>query len=122
MRYGKKGFLVVLALAGLLPIVAAAATAAEAAKLGHELTPVGAEAAGNAAGTTPAWEGAKRFRPAQLKVTYRQLEAFGDRQPAALAGLLAPDPIVTTTLFLHRPANKAQTQAQQREAGGAGKE
>lgn len=35
----------------------AAVGADEAARLGHELTPAGAEAAGNAAGTIPAWEG-----------------------------------------------------------------
>ncbi|MCA8973708.1 MAG: DUF1329 domain-containing protein [Planctomycetes bacterium] len=34
-----------------------AISAAEAAKLGGELTPLGAEKAGNAAGTIPAWEG-----------------------------------------------------------------
>src|SRR3546814_12755141 len=110
MRYGKKGFLVVLALAGLLPIVAAAATAAEAAKLGHELTPVGAEAAGNAAGTIPAWEGAKRFRPEQLKVTYRQLEDLRDRQPAAPAGLLAQDRLVHKPPFVVTPANMAESE------------
>ncbi|HPF27054.1 MAG: DUF1329 domain-containing protein [Steroidobacteraceae bacterium] len=33
------------------------ATAAEAAKLGGELTPLGGEKAGNAAGTIPAWDG-----------------------------------------------------------------
>jgi len=37
--------------------VRAAVTAAEAARLGAELTPLGAEKAGNAAGTIPAWEG-----------------------------------------------------------------
>ncbi|MFO1455122.1 MAG: DUF1329 domain-containing protein [Steroidobacteraceae bacterium] len=34
-----------------------AVSAAEAAKLGAELTPLGAEKAGNAAGTIPAWDG-----------------------------------------------------------------
>ncbi|HEX4895819.1 MAG TPA: DUF1329 domain-containing protein [Solimonas sp.] len=36
---------------------AAKVPAAEAAKLGSSLTPMGAEAAGNAAGTIPAWDG-----------------------------------------------------------------
>ena len=33
------------------------ATAAEAARLGADLTPLGGEKAGNAAGTIPAWDG-----------------------------------------------------------------
>jgi hypothetical protein len=52
----------------------AAVSAAEAAKLGNELTPLGAEKAGNADGTIPAWEGGitsaaqagvSNFRPGQ---------------------------------------------------------
>ncbi|HAO74366.1 MAG TPA: DUF1329 domain-containing protein, partial [Pseudomonas sp.] len=35
----------------------AAVSQSEAARLGSELTPVGAEKAGNAAGTIPAWTG-----------------------------------------------------------------
>src|SRR5262245_32812571 len=35
----------------------AAVSAADAAKLGAELTPLGAEKAGNADGTIPAWDG-----------------------------------------------------------------
>lgn len=108
MRYGNKGLWILLALAGVLPVAAAAATAAEAAKLGHELTPVGAEAAGNAAGTIPAWEGAKRFRPEQLKLTYQQLEDLRDHKPATLAALLAPDHIIDKPLFVITRANMAQ--------------
>ncbi|HSW13195.1 MAG TPA: DUF1329 domain-containing protein [Solimonas sp.] len=37
--------------------------AAEAAKLGKELTPMGAEVAGNAAGTIPAWDGGLPQKP-----------------------------------------------------------
>src|SRR3546814_9991240 len=43
-----------------LPLMASAiakVTADEAARLGKELTPLGAERAGNAAGTIPAWTG-----------------------------------------------------------------
>ena len=52
----------------------AAASAAEAAKLGAELTPLGAEKAGNADGSIPAWDGGltsaaqagfANFRPGQ---------------------------------------------------------
>jgi hypothetical protein len=35
----------------------AAVSAQEAARLGKDLTPMGAEKAGNAAGTIPAWDG-----------------------------------------------------------------
>ena len=52
----------------------AAVSAAEAAKLGNELTPLGAEKAGNADGSIPAWDGGltsaaqagfANFRPGQ---------------------------------------------------------
>ena len=50
--------LAALALAALLSAPAAAkVTPEEAAKLGDALTPIGAEAAGNQAGTIPAWDG-----------------------------------------------------------------
>lgn len=44
-------------LATVAPIALAAATAEEAAKLGKTLTPFGAEKAGNADGSIPAWDG-----------------------------------------------------------------
>ncbi|PPE73097.1 DUF1329 domain-containing protein [Solimonas fluminis] len=57
----------IIALAALLAALAlpaqAKVTAAEAAKLGKELTPMGAEAAGNAAGTIPAWDGGLPQKP-----------------------------------------------------------
>jgi hypothetical protein len=46
---------------------ATAATPEEAAKLGAELTPVGAEAAGNAAGTLPPWDGGLTVPPPAFK-------------------------------------------------------
>jgi hypothetical protein len=45
------------ALLGVVAITAAGVTAGQAAKLGGELTPMGAEKAGNSAGTIPAWSG-----------------------------------------------------------------
>ncbi len=42
---------------GVATIMAAAVTAQQAAKLGGELTPMGAEKAANSAGTIPAWSG-----------------------------------------------------------------
>ncbi|HIQ53264.1 MAG TPA: DUF1329 domain-containing protein, partial [Pseudomonas pachastrellae] len=46
-----------LASALLAPSAFAAVSEQEAAKLGDSLTPIGAETAGNAAGTIPAWTG-----------------------------------------------------------------
>ena len=53
-------------------LVQAQVTAAQAARLGQELTPIGAEKAGNAAGTIPAWDGglardANAYDPALAK-------------------------------------------------------
>ncbi len=45
----------------------AAITAAEAARLGGDLTPIGAEKAGNAEGTIPAWDGGITTPPAEYK-------------------------------------------------------
>jgi len=46
-----------LAAAGIVAIAAAGVTAQQAARLGADLTPMGAEKAANAAGTIPAWTG-----------------------------------------------------------------
>lgn len=46
-----------LALCGVAGVALAAVSAQEAARLGADLTPMGAEKAGNAAGTIPAWDG-----------------------------------------------------------------
>ncbi len=46
-----------LALLVAVPFASAAVSSEEAARLGKDLTPMGAEAAGNKAGTIPAWEG-----------------------------------------------------------------
>ncbi len=46
-----------LALFGMAGAALAAVSAQEAARLGADLTPMGAEKAGNAAGTIPAWDG-----------------------------------------------------------------
>lgn len=47
----------VVALTGVATLAVAGVTAQQAAKLGGELTPMGAEKAANAAGTIPAWTG-----------------------------------------------------------------
>ncbi|WP_462151332.1 DUF1329 domain-containing protein [Pseudoalteromonas xiamenensis] len=55
----KKPTLIAAALIGLFsaPVVMAKMTAEQAARLGKDLTPIGAEKAGNADGSIPAWDG-----------------------------------------------------------------
>ena len=57
MNYKHTLRLGVAALAGVATLAIAGVTAQQAAKLGGELTPMGAEKAANAAGTIPAWSG-----------------------------------------------------------------
>ena len=83
-----------LCLGGLLlsataPVLAAV-TAAEAARLGAALTPSGAEAAANAAGTIPAWAGPKAYRPDQFKIRYEDLQALRKQGLKALEAAVAP--------------------------------
>ncbi|EED33144.1 conserved hypothetical protein [gamma proteobacterium NOR5-3] len=55
---------------------------AEAARLGgDELTPLGAERAGNAAGTIPAWTGGLKELPAGYSVGDRLVDPFPDDEP-----------------------------------------
>ncbi|MDX1757590.1 MAG: DUF1329 domain-containing protein [Marinobacter sp.] len=54
---------------------------AEAARLGSELTPVGAERAGNAAGTIPAWTGGLSQPPANWSPGQRETDPFAGDQP-----------------------------------------
>ena len=60
---------------------AAKVTAAEAGRLGAELTPLGAEKAGNDAGTIPAWEGGIRKPPAGYRPGERLVDPFPDDKP-----------------------------------------
>jgi Protein of unknown function (DUF1329) len=55
----------------------AAVTGDEAAKLGAELTPVGAEKAANAAGTIPAWTGGDMAVPAGWQVGQPRPDPYG---------------------------------------------
>lgn len=86
-------FAALLASAGL---ARAELTPAELAKLGSTLTPLGAEAAGNAAGTIPAWTGGLKTPPAQ---GYKP-------------GVNYPDPYAgDKPLFTITPANAEQYKA-----------
>ena len=87
---------------------AAAVGAEEAARLGKELTPVGAQAAGNADGTIPAWAGASLYRPEQLKISYAQLQALRKSNPGALQATMSPTGAATKPLFTISKANVAQ--------------
>ena len=61
----------------------AAISDADLARLGNELTPLGAERAGNAAGTIPAWEGGITTPPAGYKVGDHHPDPFASDQPLA---------------------------------------
>lgn len=58
----------------------AAVDASQAAQLGKNLTPVGAEQAGNAAGTIPAWTGGLATTAGKVVDGFRQ-DPFADEQP-----------------------------------------
>ncbi len=76
--------------------LAAGVSPEEAARLDHDLTPMGAERAGNAAGTIPAWTGGITEAPAGYK-----------------PGMHHPDPFAADApLYTVTPANAAQYQAQ----------
>lgn len=79
----KKKILAAALVAASLAAVPAMAKvdAAEAAKLGNELTPTGAEKAGNAAGTIPAWDGGIKQPPACYKGGDFLCNPFPDDKP-----------------------------------------
>ena len=80
----------------LLAHANAAVSEADAARLGKDLTPLGAEAKGNADGSIPAWNGGVQTPPAGYKP--------GDHHP---------DPFATDQpLFTVTPANAAQHEGQ----------
>jgi hypothetical protein len=59
----------------------AAVSAADAAKLGAELTPLGAEKAGNADGSIPAWDGG---------LTSASQAGFANFRPASITRIRTP--------------------------------
>src|SRR3546814_19239892 len=71
--------LVLLLTMGVTGITQAGVSTQEAAKLGKELTPVGAQRAGNKDGTIPEWTGKASFAPAMLTITHDQLESLRKR-------------------------------------------
>lgn len=67
----------------LLPVsvALAAITSEQADRLGHDLTPLGAERAGNAAGTIPEWTGGITTPPAGYTVGMHHPDPFPDDKP-----------------------------------------
>lgn len=59
----------------------AAVSEREAAKLGTQLTPTGAEMAGNAEGTIPAWTGGLQLPPAYIGSNGALKDPFADEKP-----------------------------------------
>ena len=78
-----KNTVIACAVAGLLAAGAATArvTAEEAARLKTDLTPTGAERAGNKDGTIPAWTGGLSKAPACFKPGQRHCDPFADDKP-----------------------------------------
>ena len=58
----------------------AAATPEDVARLGNDLTPIGAEKAGNEAGTIPAWDGGITSPPAGYQKGEGYVDPYGDDQ------------------------------------------
>ena len=71
------------ALCGALAVgsVSAKVSPEDAARLGKDLTPVGAEKAGNKEGTIPAWDGGLTRAPACFKPGGRYCDPFADDKP-----------------------------------------
>src|SRR3954468_3130002 len=65
----------------LLCLVASSLRAADASALGQSLTPMGAEKAGNADGSIPAWTGGITTPPAGYKVGDHHPDPFAGDQP-----------------------------------------
>jgi hypothetical protein len=115
-------------------------SAAESARLGADLTPVGAVAAGNAEGTVPAWIGSKNFdevvksqTPQSLEALRLQYEALRQKDPQDFDLLmqdlnkLGTDNYAAVSKQIDAIDAKLPTAAQdlsgrlRREMGGAGK-
>ncbi|MGH8460685.1 MAG: DUF1329 domain-containing protein, partial [Stenotrophobium sp.] len=91
----------------------AEATPAEAAKLCHELTCIGALQAGNADGTIPAWTGPSNFSEEQKHYTVADLEKLRKDHPEALQNQLEKQAGkgASTPEFTITKANMAKYQA-----------
>ncbi|MBB2494238.1 DUF1329 domain-containing protein [Aquipseudomonas ullengensis] len=80
----KSGFVHAGLLLGSLliaPLVQAQVDASQAARLGRDLTPLGAEKAGNAAGTIPAWDGGLAQKSDAFDPTRGYQDPYASEQP-----------------------------------------
>jgi hypothetical protein len=80
-RFGTALFGLVVLLAAATGSASAEVSAQEAAKLDGVLTPIGAERAGNAAGTIPAWTGGIEQLPAGYKKGQRHPDPYAGDEP-----------------------------------------
>ncbi|MGB1580764.1 MAG: DUF1329 domain-containing protein [Nevskiales bacterium] len=104
MTYSKLGSMLIT---GLLVANAAQAevTAEEAAKLGKELTAIGAVQAANADGSIPEWTGGVNFTDEQRSLTPQQIE---DMDPEKLAAIFSAGRKDEKPLFTITAENMAQ--------------
>jgi len=78
----------------------AGVSAQEAAKLGKELTPVGAQRADNKDGTIPAWTGKASFAPKMMTITRDQLESLRQRLVKDIGNIVTNPDAVSEVLVL----------------------
>ncbi len=75
-------------LAGVTGAAAAGVSAAEAAKLGNELTPIGAIRAANSDGSIPEWKGQSLFTDQQINLSRAELEEWRKNDPKKVRDLV----------------------------------
>lgn len=99
-----------IALALLLAQGAAQAVVApdQAARLGKDLTLVGAERAGNADGSIPPWVGREAFAPDMLKLRRADLEALRTRLVNDIQGMIGNPAVVSDILVQAQAIMDAQ--------------
>lgn len=83
-----RSFTLGLLLAGTAGAASAGVSADEAAKLGKELTPIGAIRAANADGSIPQWRGEELFTAEQKNLTRDQLEEWRKNDPAKIRNMV----------------------------------
>lgn len=87
MKAGIRHLLAGSAVLALAFSASAAISPADAARLGQDLTPLGGEKAGNAAGTIPAWDGGIATPPAGYSVGMHHPDPFaGDQVQFTISG------------------------------------
>lgn len=113
MKMKRIGFAATMALGIIASGAQAKGTPEEVAKLGKELTAVGAIRAGNADGSVPEWTGEKNFTAKQKAYKRKELEDLRKSKPEELENQLkdTAGPDVMTPLFEITKANMAKYDA-----------